>query len=91
MVAEEEAPSNVIAASTSTPISNLTPLSTPTPLTVLDDEESSSETEDQIPIITQSMSEESEPTDRPSSPVVREVQDSPVNPDEVIQMVNDSF
>ena len=91
VVAEEEAPSNVIAASTATPISNLTPLSTPTPLTVPADEESSSETEAHFPIITQSMSEGSEPEDRPSSSVVREVQDTPVNPDEVIQMVNDSF
>ena len=91
VAAEEEVPSRVIAASTATPVSDLTPLPTPTPLTVFDDEDPSSEPEDQIPFITQSMSEESEPTDRHKSSVVREVQETPVDPDEVIQMVNDSF
>ncbi len=90
-VAEEEVPSRVIAASTATPVSDLTPLPTVEPLTVHDDDADASDTEDGIPVITQSMSEGSEPEDRPQSAVLREIQDTPVDPDEVIQMVNDSF
>jgi hypothetical protein len=91
-VAEEEVPSRVLAVSTATPVSNLTPLSSPTPITADDDEENLSEQEDYPPIVSQSMSEESEPEqDRPSSSVIRDVQATPVDSDEVIQMVNDSF
>ena len=88
---EEALPSHVSAASTAAPVSTLTPLSTPTPIND-DDAGNNSEPENYLPVITQSMSDESEPDNSgPTSSVVNDVTHTVVDADEVIQMVNESF